>query len=489
MCSLARRLCLVASFFLLACGGSSGVPVTGLRITEVAIYQGVKISLLRDGQTFESPEVPVVRGRSATMRAFVIPDAGWQSREVRGRLEVFDGTKKLATIEARATIGGASSDADLASTFNFDLSGAHVGADLRYAVALFESKAGAPKLGTSEGSVHPATGEAKVTTQDAGKVLKVVLVPMRYKGDGSDRLPNTSAPVLQRLREHMRDLYPIPDVEVTVREPVDLTSSPLANGQGWGRALSQLLELRRSDRALPEIYYYGLFQPAASFARFCTGGCITGLSTGSQDANDATVRGSIGVGFESDGTYSVESTFVHELGHAHGRDHSPCGLGGQPADGNYPHRSASIGVWGYSASQKTLLDPGRAKDFMSYCGPTWVSDYTYRALFDRISWINAGIPTGQALTAQTPTRFRMLTLDGEGLWVGGALDLHHDPKGIPLALAREGRDGAALPPLTARFYPFHHVDGGILLVPDAALAPAHAVSLQGQRARLPRPTP
>jgi hypothetical protein len=64
-----------------------------------------------------------------------------------------------------------------------------------------------------------------------------------------------------------------------------------------------------------------------------------------------------------------------------GRLHAPCG---RPAniDDEYPYDSGRIGVWGWDPLTKELLDPEeRVFDFMSYCQPVWVSDYTFQGLW------------------------------------------------------------------------------------------------------------
>ena len=46
------------------------------------------------------------------------------------------------------------------------------------------------------------------------------------------------------------------------------------------------------------------------------------------------------------------------------------------------------GVEGYDILTKQWYSPGsRLKDFMSYCSPTWVSDYTYNGLFERMDLV------------------------------------------------------------------------------------------------------
>ena len=87
---------------------------------------------------------------------------------------------------------------------------------------------------------------------------------------------------------------------------------------------------------------------------------------------------------------------AHELGHNFGRLHAPCG---NPSglDGQYPYSGASIGVYGYDilsgvAKQSSL------RDLMSYCDPSWISDYTYRNLlnFRSTYYPNTGSAPGRA---------------------------------------------------------------------------------------------
>ncbi|VAW32251.1 hypothetical protein MNBD_CHLOROFLEXI01-3228 [hydrothermal vent metagenome] len=71
----------------------------------------------------------------------------------------------------------------------------------------------------------------------------------------------------------------------------------------------------------------------------------------------------------------------HELGHNFGRQHAPCNVSGDP---NYPYAGASIGQYGLDGigGSLQLLSPGGYVDMMSYCDPVWVSDYTYKALYN-----------------------------------------------------------------------------------------------------------
>ncbi len=69
-------------------------------------------------------------------------------------------------------------------------------------------------------------------------------------------------------------------------------------------------------------------------------------------------------------------TVAHELGHNMSLSHADCG---DPAgaDPSFPHENARSGVWGWDPrGDGSLVPPDRA-DFMSYCDPTWVSDYYF----------------------------------------------------------------------------------------------------------------
>lgn len=69
-------------------------------------------------------------------------------------------------------------------------------------------------------------------------------------------------------------------------------------------------------------------------------------------------------------------TIAHELGHNLSLSHADCG---DPAgaDLSFPHDNARSGVWGWDPRDGGSLVPPDRADFMSYCDPTWVSDYYF----------------------------------------------------------------------------------------------------------------
>ncbi len=66
---------------------------------------------------------------------------------------------------------------------------------------------------------------------------------------------------------------------------------------------------------------------------------------------------------------------AHELGHNMSLGHAPCGTAG---DRRYPHGGGTVGTFGLDLQLglEALVGP-REPDFMSYCGPPWVSDWHF----------------------------------------------------------------------------------------------------------------
>ena len=135
-----------------------------------------------------------------------------------------------------------------------------------------------------------------------------------------------------------------------------------------------------------------------------------------------------------------------------------------------------------------LLPPDR-KDFMSYCEPTWVSDYTYLALLDRIQAVNmltADVrgQRGEGASAQPEVTYQQVSFEGDGTsrW--------HPPitvRGTVRGQTRQVtvREGDGERTLDAVFVPYDHLEGGRLLYPSEI--PAHELRLR-HRARTLRLT-
>lgn len=426
------------------------VPADDLEIDEIAVYQGVKVRIAKDGARVDaSGTVHVVAGREGVLRVFVSPKSGFVARELVGRLTLRSEGRDPVVIEVKKTIDGTSSEDDLDSTLNFDLDPAAVSPGVSYKVEILERASGAKPSGA--GAVYPAGGALDaMDVWDTGEALKVVLVPVKSNG----YVPDTSPEQIERYRSELHALYPARKVQITVRDTYAYTGSLGAGGSGIYSLLDAVTALRKKDGAPNDVYYYGVFTPTSSYSTYCKGGCTTGLCHVPGETSSH-LRACVGVGFTGK---SSAGTMAHELGHAHGRKHVACG-GASGSDASYPYSSGAIGSWGYDVRTKSLVSPTKSKDFMSYCGPEWISDYTFDKLIHRMSAVakQSFVIPGPAVTY----RFVHVLPDGALEW-GSEITLDEPMTGEPHAVTYETPSG----PATVTGYFSEYGDGGgALLVP------------------------
>lgn len=431
---------------------SSPAPVSTigeeLSIDEVAVYQGVKASLVKEGvlRADAKMNAPIIAGRPAFVRVYV-KAIGRTRPMIDGELRVKRaGKADLVLRDGGKRVVPELDDEMLEQTLNFEIPAEDMTAD-----ASFSVKAG-PKLDGAEVISFPADGStapfgAKTTSQK----LRVKFVPVSYEADPGVSLTPDLAD-LSSLKDTLYKMYPVASVDITVRAPLKWATPVEPNGPGWDELLSGIMQLRRADNAERDVYYVGVLTPQASLDQFCSqGSCILGIAPQASE-RDVNLRVALVLGYKN---RSAGSTLAQELAHAMGRMHAPCG-NPQAIDDEFPYGSGSIGVWGYDLLKKELINPGkRYRDFMSYCGPTWVSDYTYKGLFERMDVLTAqqaaidaaggGTPapgtSGGAAQTEVMQSFRVAS-DGS-VHEGPALDMiagtRPDERGI--AVSYEGANG------------------------------------------------
>lgn len=450
--------------------------VTGLAIADIAIFQGVKVDLVKAGAAVRTRNAPVVAGRPALVRVYVKPQSGWTSKKVTAELRLESGSKKFPLVRDSKSISGASTDEDVTSTFNLEIPAEELTPDATFQVAL-TAPDGVPPKGQSSAQFPSDGSQARLSAESAGKV-KVVVVPVQYGADGSGRTPDISAAQIDLYKRTMMSRYPVSGVEVTVHAPWTWSSTISRTGAGFSQVLSAIMRLRSQDGVPADVYYYGALAPASSFGSFCGGGCVTGLSTVDDSVQVSSLRASVGIGFSG---YDSANTMAHEVGHAHGRNHAPCG-GAQGVDPQFPYSDGSIGVWGYDILAKTLLSPSRGHDMMGYCPNEWVSDYTYSGLFERVSAVNALVGSAdwrQNQQSQANVRLAVVDENGALSWTTETFAADALSGGEPRDVTFRSPAGLELGRRTARFYKFDHLPGGIVVVPELAAAAWSHVDVQG----------
>jgi hypothetical protein len=431
----------------------------GVDISEVAMYQTVKIPLMKNGEK-QSTQVGIIAEKEALFRVFVTPHGDFSSREIEAVLRLDVGAEEPVEYRTTRTVSGGSNDSSLSSTFNLTVSPEHIAGTVEWSMELLETEEDFQGSEGESDAIYPQEGYSSFLAESMGGPLRIDILPVRYNADSSGRLPDTSAARIDEFRASLEAMYPASTVEIRVLDPLDWSQSVQAYGSGWSRLLEQLYYERESRGTPYNTYLYGLFVPANSLSSYCSSGCVLGLSTLANSPSDSWARISIGLGFS--GGEAIE-TLLHELGHAHGRSHAPCGT--SDYDRSYPYSNGALGVWGYDRVAEKMKSPNSYADIMGYCDPAWISDYTYNALYDRVQAVNG------AADVYWP---KEVSRSWQTVFVGETGALSWGPKVEPqrppgdLVQEVRVRSRGTVQTVKAQFAPYDHLAGGILLIPDTA---------------------
>ena len=451
-----------------------------VEIDNIAFLQGTTATLVEEGAVKKKTNAPVIAGRPGLVRihARAIDASTRRLPKLAAELRINTPGKGDVVLRAEARALVERDDADLDTTFNFDLPADSLTATSTISVVVSDPAA------PGDEAKFPADGSAlSVGARDDAPTLRVRFVPVRYDQDGSGRVPQLDAATIEAHRRALYAMYPTRNVEVDVRAELPWANAVEARGKGWDELLDAIIETRHTDAVDDDVYYVGVFTPKRSIEDYCgDGGCILGVAPAAQ-LEEIGLRVAMVVGYQ---TRDGDGTLAQELAHAMGREHAPCGDPDGP-DASYPYSSARIGVAGWHVLDKKLVDPGgRSRDFMSYCGPVWISDYTYKGLYERMADVaqtkrvgKGGGPAAGAVpgaSGASTTRLRSYHVHDDGSLTRGALVdvVARQGESSAIKVRYEDATGRTIAVSDAVYRRFDTLRSGLLLAPEAPLGAVRA---------------
>lgn len=328
-------------------------PTSDLQIVHLGLYQSVQN---------HSNDVPLVAHKPALLRVYAQASShsgSTPAAEVTVEARRDGQLIGVISVDAKPVSAAPSAD-DLDSTFNFDLPEAWLQGDVTLTATIDSPDA------VSELNEANNARQATFVFHDV-PALDLTIVPIQYVDTVTGITFSTAAH--DPISEWLLSAFPISKVNVTLHQPLTFAGD-LREGAEWARLLDAVTALWTLEAGPGSAHiYYGLVPNSTPDGDSWFSGGVSGLGWIGQ-------RVSLGLDV---GEATGESA-GHEIGHNFGRRHAPCGAP-SGVDPHFPYPNASIGVYGVDIADDTLMDPEQTHDVMSYCGPEWVSDYTYEGLF------------------------------------------------------------------------------------------------------------
>jgi hypothetical protein len=335
-----------------SCTDPSGEPPVTLSIDRIYINQSVPA---QDTNVASAARVALVANRGGLLRVFATADDPGTGQATVTLHYRYDGaSENTLSLDGPTSVPLGTLESSRASVYERLLTSDVVQPGLE-AYVIVEAVAD----GTPVSARYPSSGYWTLDVETVPPV-NMTIVPVTYAG-GTPSVGDGSAYLSFTER-----LFPMGEdtVDVQVRSPYAF-GGDLSTADGWLRLLNEVTTLRQSDDT--SRHYYGVVDPNYSSGIAGIGWIGKGPSSPPVAAGWSRLP-------------SGSEVAAHELGHNWGRAHAPCGV--SDGDPSYPYGGAGIGTWGYDLLSDALRSPDAYVDLMSYCSPTWVSDYTYEGVMD-----------------------------------------------------------------------------------------------------------
>ena len=314
--------------------------------------------LIQAAQSREFP-VPLVAGREALLRVFVASEqeTGAMLPPVRATFFVDGAEVHVEDIAAGSSpIPGEVQEGELDLSPHAVISADVIQPGLEMVVEIDPDGTLDPNLGVSKRI--PESGRMAVDVRAVPPLL-LTLIPMVWTGD-NDREAATFVSTADPEDDFFwqtKTYLPVADIAITRHPSVTVDSN------ASGDLIADIGRIRVMEDGVG--HWHGLIPDI--------GGGIAGRATFPFFSDEIPYSGKVAV------SQLNAETFAHELGHNLSLFHAECtGNEGGP-DPSYPYEGGGIGVWGWDPRDGgSLVDPtSTVRDFMTYCDPTWVSDYYF----------------------------------------------------------------------------------------------------------------
>ncbi len=423
----------------------TGDLASGIAFTDVQLNQGVVIEIVRQGEYLAAGQrnADIIAGRAALVRGLFETDASFSPRTVEGRLVVTSG----GTSEVFSDVRPVDGDADVSTLdggFLWEVPAGVIEHGSEISLEILETQdatGGAPADG---GARIPSDGMTDLGAASGEHTLRIVIVPLAY-GNLSPDLGAANKAILEAA---LYEQNPVTDLDISYRQ---VTDYPFAvnTGNQLGDILGFLGNLKSQDGAGNEVYYAGVIN-VGCFVVGCGNAGTTGIGyIPSAQTFASNQRVSANVWFSPE---SSSQTVVHETGHNQGLNHVACPqASASGVDPAYPYAGGEVGGWGWGAVSGDFHG-SNSYDYMSYCGPSWVSDWTWNKTQTRIETLSS-----QAAPPSSGALLGHLYADGTQTWfeVAVPFDSNAEPSSTTIALQADGTTRRVLDAVTG-----HLSDGG-----------------------------
>jgi len=335
------------------------------------VYTDLSVSSLEITQAVQTPTntVPLVAGRPTVLRVY--PHTNTLDPITGVSISITATRNGQLLPGSPLTLGPANvvanpARADINSSFNARLPGDWLSGLVSLQVTIDPSNSIEEKDETN--NIYSTTLSFNIVPD-----LNVKVIPINHYVDTQYIGPS----VYGYIGSMLMKTYPVKAVHIYPHANYDFDGS-LVDMYGWNTLLDRIIDLYYAENAPSNQIYYGLIPVETSSGH-------TWLGYGSGIQGNGEVGGRAAIGLASSSQYNIDGGVLaaHEIGHNLNRLHSPCGVR-NGIDRSYPYSGGAIGQFGLDVTDLTQfkLYADTIRDLMSYCQPAWVSDYTYRGLYN-----------------------------------------------------------------------------------------------------------